>query len=58
MYLTIRKKYNIFVLTDTDMIPLLMIRACEVFSVNLPFCGKKVCFQGRAFKSCSNYNIS
>ena len=32
--------------------------ACEVFSVNLPFCGKKVCFQGRAFKACPNYNIS
>ena len=32
--------------------------ACEVFSVNLPFCGKKVCFQGRAFKVCPNYNIS
>jgi len=35
-----------------------LFRACEVFSVNLPFCGKKVCFQGRALKACPNYNIS
>ena len=33
-------------------------RACEVCSVNLSFYGKKVCFQGRAFKACPNYNIS